>query len=140
MKTLRPLLALALAAGLTGCVSVEKRIQAHQAEFDRWPAEVQVAVKAGKIDLGFTKEQVTVAAGQPDQVFTRTSESGEEEIWAYYDKGPRFSIGVGVGTGSYSGARGAMLYNNHRIDDGSEDATRVIFREGKVTAIEERKQ
>lgn len=140
MKTFRCILGLTLATGLTGCVSVEKRIQAHQAAFDHWPADVQAAVRAGKIDLGFTKEQVTVAAGQPDRVLARTSDSGQEEIWVYRDKGPRFSIGVGVSTGSYGGGRGAMLYNNHRADDSLDDATRVIFKDDKVTAIEERRQ
>lgn len=69
---------------------------------------VREKVAAGQIDLGFTREQVTVALGEPDRVTTRTNADGTSEIWSYRDRRPRVGFGVGIGFGSW-GHRGGSV-------------------------------
>jgi hypothetical protein len=137
MKTRLALLLLPLLL-LAGCATVDSRIRKHQAVFDSWPANVQAMVRAEKVDLGFTPEQVRVALGDPDRVFSRKSGEGEAEVWAYYDRGPRFSLGLGVGSGGYSSSVGGGVVYDRQYDR-IDDAVRVVFEGGVVTAVEARK-
>lgn len=122
----------------SGCASVDSRIRQNQAAFNSWPTQVQATIRAEKVDLGFTPAQVRVALGDPDRIFTRKSSDGEAEVWAYYDRGPRFSLGLGVGSGGYgSSVGGGVVYD--RQHDRIDDATRVVFEGGVVTAVEARK-
>lgn len=121
---------------LAGCATVDSRIRKHQAAFDSWPAQVQATIRAERVDLGFTPEQVRVALGDPDRVFMRKTKEGEAEVWAYYDRGPRFSLGLGVGSGGYSSVGGGVVYD--RQYDRIDDAVRVVFEGGVVTAVEAR--
>ncbi|HVU24765.1 MAG TPA: hypothetical protein VHE13_11635 [Opitutus sp.] len=126
-----------LALAAAGCANVESRVQSHRAAFDSWPAEVQQKVRAGRISLGFTPEMVRVALGEPGQVRTRTTEEGQAEVWVYYNGGPHFSLGLGVGAGTrhsaYAG--GVGVGEGYR----EEELLRVIFEDGKVSAIESAK-
>jgi hypothetical protein len=54
-RTLLPILFLAVAGCATGPAG---RIAENQAAFAAWPPDVQAAVRAGKIGIGFTPEQV----------------------------------------------------------------------------------
>lgn len=121
---------------LVGCATVDTRIRENQTAFNSWPADVQAKIRAGRVDLGFTPEQVRVALGEPDRMFTRKSSTGEAEVWAYFDNRPRFSFGVGVGSGGYSGAAGGVTYD--RTYERMDDAIKVIFEGGVVTSVEAR--
>lgn len=123
------------AAVLSGCATVDSRIRKNQAAFDSWPAQVQAFVRAEKVDIGFTPDQVRVALGDPDRIYTRKSNEGEAEVWAYFDHSPRFSIGLGVGSGGYgSSVGGGVAYD--RQTERFDDATRVVFEKGAVTSVE----
>jgi hypothetical protein len=122
---------------LAGCATVDSRIRKHQAAFDSWPAQVQATIRAEKVDLGFIPEQVRVALGDPDRVFLRKTSEGEAEVWAYYDRGPRFSIGLGVGSGGYGGSMGRGVVYDRQYDR-IDDAVRVVFEGGVVTSVEAR--
>lgn len=132
-------LALALAAG---CSTVDSRIDKNRAAFNSWPPAVQDKVVAGKIDIGFTPDQVAVALGQPDRVFTRTSADGTSQIWSYRDRGPKFGFGVGVGMGSF-GSRGGS-FGGVGINTGTggyhdDEKMGVVFdQSGRVSSIETR--
>jgi hypothetical protein len=128
------LAALALAAS---CASVDSRVQDHQAAFESWPADVQDKVRAGQVDVGFTQEMVTVALGKPDRITSRTSDRGVEEGWVYMDKGPKFSIGLGLGSSRGSSAFGGGVTVGDDWRD--EEVLRVMFQGGKVSAIERRR-
>ena len=137
MKTLLTILTLGLALVISGCATTETRISKNQAAFDSWPSEVQSSIRAGQVKIGFTPEQVRVALGEPDRMYSRQSAEGESEVWAYFESGPQFSIGVGVGSGGYSrGASGGVGYTQR--SDRSEEATRVVFTDGLVVSIEAR--
>jgi hypothetical protein len=127
-----PVLALALQAG---CSSPDSRIKKNQTSFNALPAETQAKIRAGKVEVGYTPEMVTMALGEPDRRYVRTSEKGQTEVWAYRDKGPAFSIGLGVGGGSgRSGVGGGIGVST--AGDREEDKIRVLFEGGKVSATE----
>jgi len=126
------------AAGLTAaCSTVESRTQSHQAAFDAWPADVQQKVRARKVDIGFTPEMVRVALGDPDRVAARTTAQGASEVWVYFDHGPHFSFGLGVGAVRGTSAYGGDVAIGNDFRD--EEVMSVEFEGGRVSAIETRK-
>ena len=86
-------------------------------------------------DAGFTPEQVQMALGEPDHTFTRTTEKGMDEVWAYRDRKPRISIGLGVvGGGGSTRVGGATVVNSG--GPYYDDVLRVVFEGGRVAAVE----
>ena len=139
-KPLLPVLCAAGALLLAGCNSLDSRIAKNRAAFDTWPAAVQDKVVKGQVDIGFTAEQVRVALGEPDRVFTRTTADGTSEVWSYRDRGPRFSFGVGVGTGSFGRHSATSVGVGVGTGTGYRDDEKlgVVFdRTGRVERIEE---
>ncbi len=138
MKTLLFVLGLVLSVFATGCSTVDSRAKKHEAAFNSWSPEVQEKVKAGQVDVGFTPEMVQVALGDPERTVTRTTANGEALVWIYADKSPKFSIGLGVGSmrGSTGVGGGVTLGDSGWRD---QEAMRVIFESGRVSAIERRK-
>ena len=127
----------ALMVIVTGCSTTNSRIKDHQASFDATPPAVQDKIRAGQIDIGFTPEQVTMALGNPDRSYTRTTARGTSEVWAYADHKPAFSIGIGVAGGGGStmvGSGVAVSSGNDRFDD----KLRVVFEGDRVVAVETR--
>ena len=124
-----------------GCSTVDSRIAKNRELFNSWPAAVQDKVVLGQIDIGFTPDQVRVALGDPDRVFTRTTADGTSQIWSYRDRGPRIGFGVGVGMGSI-GSRGGT-FGGVGIGTGGgyhdDEKLGVVFdAAGRVSAIEQR--
>lgn len=95
-----------------------------------WSPEVQQKVKDGVVEPGFTKDQVYVALGSPDRVYTRTTAEGTFEIWAYHGTKPRFSIGLGGGSGHMFG--GAVVSTGGH----SDETARVVLKDGVVSSVE----
>lgn len=119
-----------------GCATTPaERIAKNHAAFASWPPDVQTKVQAGEVALGFTADQVQMALGEPDHTFTRTTEKGTEEVWAYRDRKPRISIGLGVvGGGGSTRVGGATA-----VTSGGpyyDDVLRVVFEGGRVSAVE----
>jgi outer membrane protein assembly factor BamE (lipoprotein component of BamABCDE complex) len=137
MKTLLPFgLALAALALSAGCASSpSSRIAKNRAEFDAYPQEVQAAISAGDVRVGFTPEQARLALGAPDRVVTRTSETGESEVWIYQEKQSRLGVGLGLGIGSgpVGGGVGVSSGGGGSVDD----RLRVVFTGGRVSAVEQ---
>ena len=134
-------IALLVAFLAAGCSTVDSRIARHRDAFNTWPPAVQDKVVVGQIDLGFTTDQVAVALGEPDRVFTRTTADGTSQVWSYRDRGPRFSFGVGLGMGSW-GSRGGS-FGGVGIDTGGgyrdDEKLGVVFdQNGRVSSIETR--
>jgi hypothetical protein len=131
------------AAGLllTGCSTVDSRIARNRDLFNTWPPGVQDKVVVGQIDIGFTPDQVRVALGEPDRVFTRTTGDGTSQVWSYRDRGPRFSFGVGVGMGSIGHRGGTFGGFGIGSDAGYRDDEKmgIVFdATGRVASIETR--
>lgn len=136
-------LACAFGVALAGCSTVDSRIARNRAAFDSWPAEVQEKIAAGQIDIGFTTDQVRVALGEPDRMFTRTTADGTSEVWSYRDRGPRIGFGVGVGMGGWHGSRGVGGGVGIGSSGGYHDDEKlgIVFDPaGRVSAVEERRR
>lgn len=136
MKTKLPWFACGLLLA-AGCATVDSRIAKNRAAFESWPAPVQAQVIRGEIAPGFTADQVRVALGDPDRVWSRTTADGTSEVWSYRDRGPKFSFGVGVGGGSRGSFGGVGISTGTGYRD--DEKMGVIFdRTGRVTTIETR--
>jgi hypothetical protein len=136
----------ALAAGLAvlaGCSTPESRIKENPAAYARLTPEQQQLIKDGKVAIGFDKEMVKLALGDPDRIRERTDANGTSEVWSYV---------------TYEGDDGLLLYTGyyHRYYYGFGDPFypyylayphrrehehfRVVFREGRVVFIENEKK
>ena len=140
MKT-NPTLRL-LATGIlllaAGCSSVSSRIAKNRADYESWPMAVREKVAAGRVDIGFTPEQVRVALGDPDRGATRTTADGESESWTYRNPAPRFGFGLGMGSFSGNTAMGVGVHTGGWAF-GPDESKRVIFEGGRVSSIESAK-
>jgi hypothetical protein len=120
---------------LAACSTVASRIDKNRAVFNSYPPDVQQKIQAGTIDIGFTPEQVHMALGDPDHRYTREASDGRYEIWGYRDSRPSFSFGIGGGSfgrsTGFGGGVGVATGNEY-----PDDKIRVVFQEGKVSAIE----
>jgi len=122
---------------MSGCSTPDSRIKSNQPAFDALPAETQSKIRVGKVEVGYTAAMVKMALGEPDRQYSRTTEKGRSEVWAYRDKGPALSLGFGVGGGSGSTGMGAGI-GVSTAGDREEDKLRVIFEGDRVTAVESR--
>lgn len=119
---------------LAACSTPGSRADRYREQFDSWPPEVQDNVMAGRIDIGYTTEQVWVAIGEPDRVSTRTDPDGTSETWHYRSKEPRFSWGIGVGTGGRNSSVGVGVGTGRERE--VDYAVEVTFDRGQVSSIE----
>jgi outer membrane protein assembly factor BamE (lipoprotein component of BamABCDE complex) len=125
-----------------GCSTVDSRIAKNRELFNSWPGAVQEKIVVGQIDIGFTADQVRVALGDPDRVFTRTTADGTSQVWSYRDRGPRIGFGVGLGMGSFGGRGGTFGGVGIGTGGGYHDDEKlgIVFdSSGRVSSIETRK-
>lgn len=136
----RALLLLPLAL-LAGCAtSPADRIAQHREEFARLPAEVQQAVRVGRVDIGYSETAVLIALGEPTRRFERREAAGVTEVWAYARRGPTFGFGFGVsGGGRHSSVGVGIDATLPRRGAGDDEALRVEFQNGKVVRVDYRK-
>ena len=135
MRPIHTLTVFACLILLAACASPESRIADNRTTFERYSPEVQQKIKAGQVDVGFTPEMVIMALGEPARKFMRKTEVGDTEVWSYHDDSPKFSFGLGVG----SGGRGSSVGGGVGVSTGGydpEEKIRVEFRGGAVTAVD----
>jgi hypothetical protein len=58
-----------------------------------------IRAHGGRVAVFRNRRMVEIALGRPDRIYTRTTEAGTTDVWAYLDERPRFTVGVGVGFG-----------------------------------------
>ena len=127
---------------LAGCATPAKRIEQNQELFDSFPVAAQARIRGGQTDLGFTPDMVRIALGEPHRKTLRRAADGETEIWLYLDSVRRYDRqrvdvdGLSVsGPGGLRSLGGSAWIN---VEQSREFVrTRVEFRNGAVTAIEE---
>jgi hypothetical protein len=83
MKLFPILLLCGALALLAGCSSPQTRIDKEPEVFAKLNATDQQLIREGKVAIGFSREMVRLALGDPDRVYTRTDASGANEAWAY---------------------------------------------------------
>lgn len=128
-----------LALGLVACSTPDSRIRRNPEIFSRLAPAQQEMIRHGQVGLGFTPDMVKLALGDPDRVIQRQDEKGTSEIWSYV---------------TYEGPNGMLLYRGwyHRYYDWGDprfpyyldyparrdrEHFRVVFKDGKVTSIEQ---
>lgn len=125
----------AVAAALAACESAQTRIRKHQAAFDAYPPEVQKKIQEGRVEIGFTREQVAIALGRPDRVYTRRTATTAQEIWVYGlgGAGSRFGFGMAFGGPAFIGSS-VEVGPDYRDDA----RLRVVFENASVVSLESR--
>ncbi len=126
-----------LAAGLmfSACASPERRIAQNPELFESFPPEVQETVRQGIIQIGYDRDMVRIALGEPDRISTRRREGEELEIWTY--------TGVYHTTETYrvrDFGRFSTMDQNIVVDRTRRHAyerMRVEFKNGEVIAVEQ---
>ncbi len=137
MKTLLTVALLGITLGaFSSCSSPDSRIRAHQSTFNSLSAVDQGKIRGGRVEIGYTEEMVLMALGDPDRRYTRTTEQGTSQIWAYQDRAPRVSLGFGIGGGGGSTGVGGGV--GISTGDRRDDRVRIIFERGRVSGIEKR--
>jgi len=134
----RALLVLAVPALLACACTTADRISRNPDLFNSWPPVVQRLVQSGEIAPGFTPDQVRMALGNPDHVYTRTTADGTAEVWGYRSHKPRFTVGIGIGGGGGS-TRVAGATTVSTGGPYADEVMRVMFSGGQVVGIEKAK-
>jgi len=133
-------LAAVAALVLTACSTPETRIRQNPAAFSRLTPDQQELIKKGQIAVGFDQEMVQLALGEPDHIRTRTDAHGVGEIWSYttYENADGVLLYRGWYHRYYLGDPFFPYYLNYPVRREHEHL-RVIFRDGKVEAVEQEK-
>jgi len=123
------------AIALTACNTTGSRIGKEQELFDSYPPEVQQNIRDGIIEVGYTREMVVMALGEPDRKVEAEPKNEVAEIWTYRKSRPGF--GIGMGQGGYVGSgvgvgTGVTVGKPAR----SEDAVVIEFSGGRVKRFE----
>lgn len=139
---------------LAGCASPQARIDKNPDIFKALPAEQQALIKEGKVGIGFEEPAVKLALGEPDRITQRTDAKGKSTVWRYtqyedeygaplytgfYHRGFGYPYGnFGYPYGGFYRPSGAFFpYFAGAAGRRERDHIRVVFADGKVTAIEE---
>lgn len=120
-----------------GCAHTpEKRIRENAEVFETFPPDVQEAVRAGQVEIGYTLEMVFLALGAPDRKVNRRTANEAREIWFYQG---RFlstdTIRVHDQFGQFRPVR-PVLYLD-RTTEHTYTRARLEFVEGKLVSIEQ---
>ncbi|HLP70442.1 MAG TPA: hypothetical protein VK181_23295 [Rhizobium sp.] len=146
-RTLALLLCGALFA-LSGCNTTADRIRQKSEVFASLPAADQERLRKGMVAVGDTPDMVYIAIGEPTRRTQTTTANGSRSVWIYRDyyetyegshmAGYRRVVGFDRRTG-----RRFVYLEPAYVDvyrERSEERLRVIFENGRVTAIEEMKE
>jgi len=144
--SLQSVVCVALVVLTAGCVSTPaSRIKKNPELFASFPADVQAQVKKGQVAVGYTKDMARLALGLPRRVDTRTTETGQMEIWSYM--GARhISIYDPMDSGYWYRDRSGHMrrsYDTHWVDHGYIEeypVLRLEFASDKIKAIEQMKR
>ncbi len=136
--------ALLLAAG---CQSVESRIKEKPDVYANVDKATQDKIKQGIIDLGYSEDMVYIALGNPDQKRESKTAAGSSVTWIYNTYYTRYegSTMAGYYRRVYYDPylRTYRLYYHPVFADtyseDKEERIRIVFTNGKVTAIEQAK-
>lgn len=145
-RRLLPLLLLLLAPG---CSTIDKRIAEKSSVFAKLDAATQKQLRQGIVEIGYTPAMVYIALGHPDSISQRISAEGHEHIWIYNRYLQEYNGTSPTGT-NVVGYNSSIAYDPvvqryvsqpepivRHSGTQTEARTRVSFRDGKVTAIEQ---
>jgi hypothetical protein len=121
-----------------GCSTPETRIKKNPELFAQLAPEQQEMIRKGQVAVGFNAEMVRLALGEPDRYTTRTDQDGTSEVWHYitYDLADGHPLYRGWYHRYYMWGDPLFPYYLSYPDRRERDRFSVVFRNGKVTALE----
>ncbi|MFT3829973.1 MAG: hypothetical protein QM691_09745 [Opitutaceae bacterium] len=133
---------------LAGCSTTADRIRQKSEVFASLPATDQERLRKGMVAVGDTPDMVYIAIGEPTRRTQITTTQGSRSVWTYRDyyetyegahmAGYRRVVGFDPRTG-----RRFVYLEPAYVDvyrERSDERLRVVFENGRVTAIEELKE
>lgn len=122
---------------LAGCSSPQSRIEDNQEAFSKLPPEQQELIKQGKVGIGFDETAVKLALGKPNRISERIDAGGKSVVWRYVEY--ETDSGTVLYTGFYHYSYAPFYYPFYTDYSArhERDTIRVVFKDGKVTAIEQ---
>ena len=134
-------------AFFTGCETVNDRIKEKPEAFNSVDQATQDKIKQGIIDIGFTEDLVYLALGKPDQRRESANASGKTVTWIYntYYQRPEGTQFVGYSRHVYFDPYLKTYRVYHRpvydevYSEEKEERIRIVFKNGKVSVIEQSK-
>lgn len=145
-RTFLFLVATGVAGLLAGCSTPETRIRQNPEAFNRLPPAEQELIRQGKVAIGFDKEMVRLALGDPDRVWRRTDTEGASESWSYttYESADGFPLYRGFYHryyhpfyARYHGWADPFPYYMSYPNRREREVFKVVFKDERVIAIEE---
>jgi hypothetical protein len=147
MKTcFRLFISLALVA-FAGCSTIEKRIEEKSSVFASLDPQTQGRLQQGIVAVGDTTDMVYIALGRPDEIREKTTADSDLSAWIYNNYWQEYEGSRLVGfqrrvfynpaTRTYRSYYEPVHVDVYR--DRTEERTRVTFKDGKVTVIEQAK-
>ncbi|HWL17307.1 MAG TPA: hypothetical protein VNR00_16995 [Opitutus sp.] len=147
MKRLILLPLLLVATLLAGCDTFDRRSKEKAATFESLSPEEREKLRRGVIELGNTPDMVYIALGRPDQRRESDTGQGREMTWIYNTYHREYEGNF------HSGYRRILVYDPVRkrylvyyepiytdvYSEHEEEHIRIIFRDGRVVAIEQPK-
>lgn len=117
---------------MAGCASPDYRIKKYPDLFNQYPEGVREKIANGEIEVGFEKDAVYLALGQPRRTYRKRSESQDQEIWIYTDLYVRhhFASGHYSDCGRYRDYQNPVIRTYHH-----RDRVQVVFEEDCVVVI-----
>jgi len=136
---------LCLLAMLTGCSTVNSRIDEKSALFNTFDSQTQERLKRSAVKVGDTQDMVYIAFGRPDGIKETTTEKGQSLTWIYNSyrtdyEGTHFAGYRRQGYFDQRARAWRVYYEPVHVDmysESTEEYMRVIFHDGKVVAIEQ---
>lgn len=132
---------------LGACSTVESRIEEKPAAFAAADPATQEKIRKNVVEVGFSTDLVYIALGKPDEERRSRRTDGEELTWIYKTYEQDYAGTVHTGYRRYvvidprSGRPVVYIepvytdvYRQH-----ADEHLRIIFHDGKVSAIEETK-
>jgi hypothetical protein len=136
---------IALASLLAGCSTIDSRIKENPALFASLDPQTQADIRKGGVQIGYTMDIVYIALGKPDETSERVTSAGRETIWIYTTTYEEYAGTAHVGyrrvfvRNPRTGATSVYLepVYSDLYQDRTEERIRIIFRDGRVVAIEQ---
>ena len=136
-----------LTAFMTGCSTVEKRVEEKSTFFNTLDPQTQTRLKQSIINIGDAPDMVYIALGRPDRIREKATGKGHDLTWIYTANWHEYegSHFAGYRRQAYfdSRAKAWRIYYEPMREEiylyREEEYMRLIFHDGKVTAIEQTK-
>lgn len=125
---------------LTGCSTPETRIAKNPELFNQLTPEQQQLIREGRVGIGFTKDMVHLALGEPDRVRERIDVNGRSEVWSYISY--EGSDGMLLYRGWYHRGWGHPFYPYYMTVPGRRERSRdeVVFRDDRVVSVDQERR